>query len=251
MPIRNNRNIRKSKPHVVRNMKKKVVNRNNKPSSSSKHQPINTDSKYSVSEKIWDNETVYIVGGGPSLKSFKWDKLKCKNVIAINRAYEMLPGATVLYWTDSRFYKWYKDDINKFKGLKYTCRPFNDKPSDVKLLKPTSAMKIDIRPSFICHGNNSGYGAINLAIKLGAKKIYLLGYDMNSSPNTTHWHDGYTVKHNHTIYQKMIKYFDTMPSELKKLGVQVFNANPKSQLTCFRKCSLNDALNDTAFNPYD
>ena len=198
--------------------------------------------KYGSIEKIWTNETVYIIGGGPSLKGFDWNRLKGKKVIAINRAYEVMPNADALYWTDSRFYRWFKNDINNLNTLKVTCRPFNGIPNDVVLLKANSAMILDMRPDSISHGNNSGYGAINLAAKLGAKKIYLLGYDMNSEGNNTHWHSGYESRHNHSIYNKMMRYFESLPAELKKHGIEVYNANPQSKLDVFPKCTIDEAI---------
>lgn len=221
--------------HVQRVKKEgQPVNRNNK-------KPIY---KYSTIKPIWKDETVYIVGGGPSLKDFDWNRLKGKKVIAINRAYEVLPFADVMYWTDGRFYKWYKASIDKFPGMKVTCRPAPMADDNVILIKSSASPDgLDMRPSFIAHGNNSGFGAINLAAKLGATKIYLLGYDMDSKPTQTHWHSGYNkVKHNHSIYDKMMLYFDRLPGQLKKLKIDVWNANPKSRLKTFPRCTLDSAL---------
>lgn len=248
MPVRNNRNIQHTHPHIVRSLKKTVVKQ--RQSSPNKVHNVDNSKNFGESAKLWKDEVVYIVGGGPSLKGFDWNRLKGKKVIAINRAFEVLPFADVLYWTDSRFYRWYRSEINRFTGLKFTCRSFHDKPSDVTLLKANNAMTIDTRPSYISHGNNSGYGAINLAIKLGAKKIYLLGYDMHSTPNASHWHSGYESTHRHDIYEKMMKYFDAIPKELERLNIECYNANIKSQLNVFRKCSIDDAINDLAYNPF-
>lgn len=261
MPLRNNRNIRKTKPHIIRSVKNNVIKNNNTKGQSninnikkSINNPPNSvkpkDTNYGKTTKIWVNEVVYIIGGGPSLKNFDWTKLEGKKVIAINRAFEVLPKADILYWTDSRFYKWNTDNINKFKGLKFTCRSFRNMPNDITLLKSVNNMNINTRPSYITHGNNSGFGAINLAVKLGAKKIYLLGYDMSSNPENTHWHSGYQLNHNHNIYNKMIKYFESLPNELKKLKIECYNANMKSKLNVFRKCTLSDAINDLAYNPF-
>jgi hypothetical protein len=251
MPIRRNNNIIKQvKPNIIRKVNNQIVRKPNNVQPVQKTISINNDNKYNPIDKIWDNEIVYIIGGGPSLKNFDWNQLKGKKIIAINRAYEVLPWAEVLYWTDSRFYKWYKSDIDKLNNIKVTCRPFHNIPQDVILLKSNNYNKLDMRPSYISHGNNSGYGAINLAVKLGAKKIYLLGYDMNSKPNQSHWHSGYQSSHNHTIYNKMISQFDGLPKELKELNIEVFNANPNSKLEVFRKCSLEDAINDRAYNPF-
>jgi len=38
-----------------------------------------------------------------------------------------------------------------------------------------------------CYGN-SGIGAISLAIRFGAKKVILIGYDCSVTDNKTHWH---------------------------------------------------------------
>ena len=56
-------------------------------------------------QNMWKNRTVYIVGGGPSLKDFDWSLLNDKRVIAINRAYEKLPRAQVVFWMDDLFFK--------------------------------------------------------------------------------------------------------------------------------------------------
>jgi hypothetical protein len=243
MPIRDNRRLHRVQPNVIRTIKKQVIQKNVQPVS---RDGLNKqDIVYGKIEPIWDNETVYIVGGGPSLSDFDWKRLEGKKVIAINRAFEVLPNADVLYWTDSRFWKWYGNEIKKFKGLKVTCRPYSPISYAVILLKAVNNKPYESDPSHISHGNNSGYGAINLAVKLGAKKIYLLGYDMESDVNKTHWHTGYDAKHNHGIYTKMIQSFSVLAPVLSQMGVVVYNANPKSNLKAFNMCSIESALNNT------
>ena len=240
MPIRDNKRLQRIKPQVVRTVKKQVI-KNRVPASNNKTQKSR---KYSSVIPLWKDETVYIVGGGPSLKDFDWKRLKGKKVIAINRAFQVLPDADVLYWTDSRFWKWYNQEIKQFKGFKYTCRPYSPEQQDVILLKAINTKPLSLDLAHISHGNNSGYGAINLAVLLGAKKIYLLGYDMASKDANTHWHDGYSTKHNHTIYVKMMAAFNKIAPELAKNNITVYNANVKSQLTVFEKCSIETALKD-------
>lgn len=242
MPVkdyRSNRKYLKVKPAVIRGK--------NTPKPTRKQNASKRNYKYSEIHPIWKNETVYIVGGGHSLTDFNWHLLKNKRLIAINRAFEKLPNADVIYWTDARFYKWYKNEIDQLHALKVCCRPIANGTPDIKVLCANKQKTIDTRPSFICFGNNSGYGAINLAVKLGAKKIYLLGYDMNSSSKVTHWHDGYkkfNMRHNHSIYKRMISVFEPLPKELERLGVEIWNANPKSHLHYFDKCTLSAAIKD-------
>jgi len=252
MPL-SNRRIQKIQPTVVRTQNKTITRV--PPSQVNSNQPVKNQLSDKLVQyptkidKIWNDEVVYIIGGGPSLKDFDWNKLKGKKVIAINRAFQVLPEADVLYWTDSRFYRWFKNDIDSFKGLKVTCRDAPGNPGDITVLKPTSNIVIDLRPDYIATGNNSGFGAICLAAKLGAKRIYLLGYDMISKDKNTHWHSGYDVSHNHTIYTKMKAQFAVLPGELKKYNIEVFNANPKSTMDTFRRVTIEAALNNNPILP--
>ena len=196
-------------------------------------------------QKIWNNESVYLIGGGPSLKNFDWNKLKDKHIIAINKAFKVIPWAEVLYWTDARFYRWFKSDIDSLDCLKVTCRNAPQLKDDIVLLTVSGKNGIDKRPNFIRAGNNSGFAAINLAYHLGAKRIYLLGYDMASSDKATHWHNGYDNRHDHNIYKRnMISNFDGIYEILKTENIEIWNANPNSQLTSIPKCTLEAALND-------
>jgi hypothetical protein len=194
---------------------------------------------------IWKGETIYLIGGGPSLKGFDWELLRDKKIIAVNRAFQMLPWAGVLYWTDAQFYRWYRKEIDAFAGTKITCRPLELPRKDIIVLQGIKSYGLDLRPTHICDGNNSGYGALNLAVKLGCKKIYLLGYDMHSEDGETHWHNGYSRRHNHTVYRRLFGYFQSSVKALDELGVEVWNANPGSRLECFPKCTLMDALAGT------
>jgi hypothetical protein len=194
---------------------------------------------------IWSGQSVYIVGGGPSLKGFNWNHLKGKHTIAINKAFKVIPWSEVLYWTDARFYRWHKHDIDALEGIKVTCRNAPCLSPNIILLTTSGKTGIDKRPNFIRAGNSSGFAAINVAYHLGVKKIYLLGFDMESSDKNTHWHEGYGIRHDHNIYQRnMISNFDGIYELLKSEGIEIWNANPNSQLKSIPRCNLEDALND-------
>lgn len=198
---------------------------------------------YSIIEPVFKGETVYLIGGGPSLKDFDWNRLLGKKTIAINKAFYHHQSSQVMYWTDSRFYTWYKDDIDKFKGLKYTLRKgyYSD---DIKLLKRGVKYGIELSRDTLAHGNNSGYAAINLAYHLGAKKIILLGYDMGNVSGKSHFHEGYPTRAAaDEVYQKQfIPGFGAIYEALKTRGIQVYNACPTSNLRVFPIITLDKAL---------
>lgn len=198
-------------------------------------------------KRIWNGETVFVIGGGPSLKTADWNKLAGKKTIAINKSFITYPNADVLYWTDSRFYSWYTEKVNEFKGLKYTIRHSNNYTGDINLLTRGRRYGLETRTDTLAHGNNSGYAAINLAYHLGAKKIVLLGYDMGIVKGESHYHDGYPIKAtSHDIYEKQfIPGFQQLADELKQNKVEVWNACLTSNLFAFPKISLQRGLSFT------
>lgn len=200
--------------------------------------------KYSNVPKLWANETVYIIGGGPSLKGFNWNLLKGKKTIAINKAIQFYPNADVVYWTDGRFHDWFKDEISKYKGLKYTITPRRDYMVDVNLLKRGIKFGLETATDTLAHGNNSGYAAINLAIHLGAKKIILLGYDMSNNGAQSHFHDGYKVNATSAkIYTThFLPGFSVLKESIKGMNIKILNACPTSKLKVFPIITIEEAL---------
>jgi len=223
------------KPNDTR---QKTVNRN-------KHLYYENKKNVSSVEPVWQGETVYIIGGGPSLKTFNWNSLAGKKTIAINKAFYAYPNADILYFTDGRFYSWYKDDIDLFKGKKYTVTPGTVKlDPGVNMLKRGQKLGLSKEKDTLCHGNNSGYAAINLAYLLGAKRIVLLGYDMGNDGKKSHFHEGYpTNAVSNSIYaNNFMPAFETLYPILKNSGIEIYNANEKSRLNIFPKISLEKAL---------
>ena len=58
-------------------------------------QPLMTKIVYATVPKLYDGETIYIIGGGPSLKNFKFESLHGCRTIAINKAILFYPDADV------------------------------------------------------------------------------------------------------------------------------------------------------------
>jgi len=184
-----------------------------------------------------------LIGGGPSLAGFNFKLLNNKKVIAINKAILYYPKADVMYWTDTRVYNWFKKEIDEFSGLKYTIR--NVSGPNINILRNTGKGGIEINAEGLRHGNNSGFAAINLAVHLGASRIVLLGYDMATTGKMTHWHNGYNNvnRTKESIYtNNMLPYFQTLVEPLQSLGIEIINANPNSEIKCFKKVSIDHAL---------
>ena len=199
---------------------------------------INPKLKSSVNQpsikipKLFNTERVFIIGGGSSLANFDFKILIKKNIIAINKAFLFVPFANILYFSDYRFYTWYKNDIANFNGDVYSISNKVKDPK-VKILKNTGKLGLDTTDGCIRSGGNSGYAAINLAYHLGANEIILMGYDMQSVDNKTHFHGGYSVKQSEAVYKNFLESFDSIRTQIP--NVKIYNTSLDSKLTVFEK----------------
>jgi hypothetical protein len=191
-------------------------------------------------------QDVYIVAGGPSLRGFDFSRLNDVPVIAINRAYEVLPYARVLYWTDGKFFRDHKDALQLHaaphkaaaRDLLYGYGTYEGHPW-VNTYELTGFTGLERKSRGLRHGNNSGHAAINLAYNLGARRIGLLGYDMYIDQDRDHWHDGYkTALKDRTLRDKMCPFFQDIARELEAEGVQVLNYSEHSRLRCWPRLPL-------------
>lgn len=190
-------------------------------------------------------ETIYVVAGGPSLINFDWPKLDDKRVIVVNRAFQKLPNAEVVYFSDVRFFNMYETELLKHDATLISGSRLDH--ASVEKYSLTGIKGLDLTPGCLRSGNNSGYAAINLAVHKFAKRIILLGFDMKFSNDHHHWHDGYHMKGNQLVererkFSKMIPYFKYLVEPLNDLGIEIINACPDSALEAFPKATINEIL---------
>ena len=232
-PIRNTNN-----QAIAANISKNIHLRN-----AAQESPVQ-NIKYSTVTNKFQGETIYIIGGGPSLKEFNFSSLAGCRSIAINKAILYHMAADVLYWTDGRFYTWFKNEVDSYKGLKFSLKPGSQYTPDIQILRKGKPYGLEEDPQTLAHGFNSGYAAINLAYHLGAKRIILLGFDMTNDGNETHFHDGYPTRAagNKIYADKFLPGFKQLNAEIKLKGIHILNASPYSKLNIFPKITLEQAL---------
>jgi len=217
---------------------------------------------------LWNGERVFLLGGGFSLieqfnvpyelyreidqgnvpvkslvpyLSDLWDK----RVIGINRAYQLGEWVDAVYFYDCSFYNHHKTLMDQFGGLKFsTCSRFaGNKSRGVRYIPRDWDGKTGISPKSdqVFFNYSSGGAAVDLAIKLGAKEIVLVAFDMcNGSNNETHWHGGYKEKqqaeaqdarNKGRVYKKKMphkrhaKPWRALFHNAKRYGVEIVNAS--------------------------
>jgi hypothetical protein len=190
--------------------------------------------------RLWPDSTIVCVASGPSLTVEDVEFVRGKaRVIAVNTSYRMAPWADVLYACDARWWKWHKG-VPEFEGLKFTLT--SPVWQGVRLLKNTGAAGLEVKPHAIRNGRNSGYQAINVAFHLGAKRILLLGYDMQRGPGgKSHWHGEHPMVQR-SPFSSFVQMFDTIVDPLKKHGVEVINCSRETALKCFPRMTITEAL---------
>jgi len=192
----------------------------------------------------WRGQRCFIIGGGESLKDFDFSKLKNEMVIGVNRAYEKM-DCMVNFAMDNDLYGWItngklgaeaKKKFEDYKGYPVWLDSIGyNYPQGIFILNKSESRNLgNNMKDGIMGGTNSGFGALNLAVYLGANPIYLLGFDMKGKDGKqVNWHNEYPEKQGEKVYKAFINDFNRVAPELKKRKIQVVNLNDESELKCF------------------
>jgi len=212
-------------------------------------------------DKAWEGQPCFIVGGGPSLQGFDFESLRGQRVIAVNRAFENLPFADILFAIDPQYYNWCRTakiggDTREqaaifkkwtlFTGFKVWLDTNRTNIGDIYLLPhgplyETPPYKNTMREGIATY-NFSGPAAVNLAMCLGANPIYLLGFDCRHDNKKTHYHSGYKSTANEIKLQQLALDFGKLKKKTDTLGFQVVNLTPGSLIKAFPKQAIKDII---------
>lgn len=133
-----------------------------------------------------------------------------------------------------------------FYGLKLGADPALDRKSwgvrSIRVKQTVDRILTDM-PGVIGWGGNSGFHALNLAVQFGARRIVLVGYDMQVEAGL-HWHGAHEGMYNPTPEStaRWRRIIDGAASDLELLGVEVINASAISALTAYPKKPLMEAM---------
>ncbi|MET4197274.1 hypothetical protein ABIA95_000184 [Bradyrhizobium sp. LA8.1] len=197
----------------------------------------------------WTGEPCAIIASGPSAKRANVGLLKGRmRVIAIKKNIEIAPFADVVYGCDA---PWWRSvhGLPKFQGLKLAydgtvCGgEYGIRKVDIE--KPASNDLMFDEVGKIGAGGNSGFQALNLALQFGADRILLIGFDMHGRSGE-HWYgrNNWAMCSNPTDdnYRRWMKAFAAAAPKIAERGATVVNASPISDLQCFQKMTIEQAL---------
>jgi hypothetical protein len=220
---------------------------------------------------MWDGADVWIIGGGPSIpKQFDIPEkviksvvsgasppseyspymsfLHDKHVIGINVAYKLGNWIDMVFFGDMSFLPTYKEDFVNFPNLKVSCATNVEPYPWIKYLPRDNKKNRGISSDNTCvaWNNNSGAAAISIAAHAGAKRIFLLGFDMKLGDTANqHWHDIYKrgpctdpKRIQKLPFQRHLRGFPLIKQDAQRMGVSIINVSPTSAIECFEKTSM-------------
>jgi hypothetical protein len=204
--------------------------------------------QYATVPRLFPGGTVVCMASGPSLtpEDAEYVRGKADGVIVVNTTYKMAPWADILVGSDVRWWNWHKG-AKDFAGLKFATSR-HVQWSGVKILENTGERGLELDPSKLKHGQNSGYKAVGVAFHTGASRIILLGYDMKrggGKARLEHWHGDHPIA-SRSNYPFFVKVFRHIAQPLKDQCVEVINCTPDSALDCFPMADLRDVLKPRA-----
>jgi len=195
---------------------------------------------------MWAGQECYIIGGGDSLRGFDFERLRGRRIIAINAAYRFAPWADVLFFGDTHFLARHGTHLDQFGGIVVSSSRDHHNTPGVLTLSKRNTEGISADPLIFNWNRSSGGCAIDLAVRFGVRKITLLGYDMQLSPDgRNNFHDHYPPRKpnkKHNPYGRFVLPYPRLARDLERLGIVCVNAVgvPESRIDAFRKVKLED-----------
>jgi hypothetical protein len=191
-----------------------------------------------LKDGAWKGERCFIIAGGESVKDFDVSKLAGEHVIGVNLAFRLV-DPEIIYGMDARLWGWIdrnetgEGDKAKFDASR-AIKIFSDisgAPLPEDIVTAPSIGRPGLSHKFsegIGAGTNSGFGALNIALILGASEIYLIGYDFYGE----RWHKGYPQQGEAgNDFHKQC--YDENSVAFKEFPSKIINLNPKSKLKIF------------------
>jgi hypothetical protein len=175
----------------------------------------------------WTGETAFIVAGGPSFGSIDPEALRGQKIVVVNSSFKAVPFADFLIFADSRWYENYRQQLVDWKGRIVCCSASSRSPQLLRVARKTQPTD-DARDTLFVQFTTST-AAIELAAKLGAAKIVLLGLDGKNGPNgKTHHHRPHPWPLNQGWEEKHRRDLMRLVEPLKARGIEIVHGTPGS-----------------------
>lgn len=184
-------------------------------------------------------DEAFVVGKGASLRGFEFNRLKDKYTICLNHSVFDVPNPSAIVFMDKGFWIRNKEFIDSFPGEIFTSI--------------ATGHPAGVPPPFgVSH--LSGLYGLYKGLEI-AHKVYLLGFDLNTTTEWPYYRNGFEEKDMETFEKKDGKYKlfyddpDFISNRLKKFDElftedkeRIFNCNPDSAIRTFQFVNIERVL---------
>lgn len=198
--------------------------------------------EYWRAPREFPGETVFILGGGPSVLTQNLELLRGRRLIAINSSFEAAPWADYVICADGR---WFEHNRKKlatvFKGKIVTTSTVVKGPPRLYRLHKKSPPGLAEDPGVVSVRFTTLSAAMNLAVHLGANRLILLGIDgKKSADGRTHHHAPHPWRQIQGCWEKQRGDLVKITEELKAKNIECLNASPDSVWDLWPKVKFED-----------
>lgn len=196
----------------------------------------------------WPGETVVIMASGPSMTLADAERVRewresgeGRRAVVVNTTFMLAPWADVLYACDAPWWKVYYAEARRTSTAEFWTQDRAAVHDGLHHVESRAGAGLGKWPGVINQGRNGGYQAANLAFHAGARRIILMGFDMDGG----HWHGEHPKPLTNIpayLFDLWVKAFEPLAADLKAEGVEVLNCSRATRLTCFKRVALEAAL---------
>jgi hypothetical protein len=184
----------------------------------------------------WPGETVFIIGGGPSVLEQNLELLRGRRVIVINSSVYAVPWADFLYFGDWRW--WHEPDnraaVASFRGRVVTTSRLCSEDKKVLVCRCAKPPGLELQQDSLMQKFTSLTAATNLAAHLigpGGTIVWLGADGRIAADGRTHHHKPHRFPHRRDCYDKQYADLVTIVPSLQALKIAAFNASPGTAWT--------------------
>ena len=193
----------------------------------------------------------FVIGGGPSLRGFPWERLEGRDCIACNMAIRYVPWAK--YMVSMDFTPILQDpeklaDVRAFTGqvfVKYDGSGIHPESREFDVVEGKPPGYITENFTEGVHAMHSGQAAAQIAMHLGYNPIYLLGVDCKMGPKALpfhHYDDGLEYEYDGGRMAQWARHMNPQARFYHERGVEVINLGPDSDLGAFESQNWREVL---------
>ena len=186
--------------------------------------------------------TLIVIAPGPGLTQADCDTARAFKVLAIGDAYRLI-DADYHYHSDRAW--WDAHLPIPGRATRYApCESDDDREwaQGRGLIPYAAGPGSGLGLDRILYNHNSGGAGINLAFLLGARRIILLGFDMQNAGGRSHFFGDHPPGLRTTNAVVHIPYFDQLAADLKHQGVEVINCSRETALYQFKRATLEQVI---------